>query len=218
MATIYNEADSFSTQSNRAITEELGRYSDVTIAHATSYNLSQGGDVVDVSAQIEEIKNAMPEPEAIFLSSLPVGQLNVMPAAYRSGLRIPFIANLISIDNIKAINEKEPGAGDRTITFQVWLVDSPVQESQDFVSLYTRVNGSEPGDWAARGYAAAKILGEALRKATSYDASSIRDALASVKDYRTIYGTFSFDDDGDAIYDPIIAEAQNDTFKVLVEE
>ena len=43
-----------------------------------------------------------------------------------------------------------------------------------------------------------------IANAESYDASAIRDALANISDFDTILGKFSFDENGDAVYDPKI--------------
>jgi ABC-type branched-subunit amino acid transport system substrate-binding protein len=40
--------------------------------------------------------------------------------------------------------------------------------------------------------------------AQSTDSAAIRDALAQTMDFPTILGNFSFDPDGDAVYDPIV--------------
>ncbi len=63
----------------------------------------------------------MPAPEAIFLSVLSVGHVEVIVAAYRMGFRIPFIVPFMSIDAVKAINAEEPGAAENAITFHAWL-------------------------------------------------------------------------------------------------
>ena len=215
VATLVNKVDAFSTSSNDFITQELGMHSDVTIVHAASYRLPQGESFGDITAQLTAIQNAAPTPDAIFLSALPVGRIGTLIAAHRLGLRIPFIVNFISIEAVHAVNEAEPGAAEGTITFQVWLPNSVVAESREFVDNYRSKFGEEPGDFAARGYAAVTILGEALNRASAYDATSIRDALAEIRDFPSIFGLFSFDENGDAVTSPVIARVQNNKFEVL---
>ena len=43
-----------------------------------------------------------------------------------------------------------------------------------------------------------------MAKAGSADAAAIRDALAQTMDFPTILGNFSFDPNGEAVYDPIV--------------
>ena len=215
VATLVNKVDAFSTNSNDFITQELGMHSDVTIVHAASYRLPQGAIFGDITTQLTAIQNAVPTPDAIFLSALPEGRIGTLIAAHRHGLRIPFIVNFISIEAIHAVNEAEPGAAEGTITFQVWLPNSEVEASREFVDNYRNKFGEEPGDFAARGYAAVTILGEALNRVSMYDATSIRDALAEIRDYPSIFGSFSFDENGDAVANPVIAQVQNNRFEVL---
>ena len=215
VATLVNKVDAFSNSSNDFITQELGMHSDVTIVHAASYRLPQGESFGDITTQLTAIQNAAPTPDAIFLSALPEGRIGTLIAAHRLGLRIPFIVNFISIEAIHAVNEAEPGAAEGTITFQVWLPNSVVAESQEFVNNYLSKFGEEPGDFAARGYAAVTILGEALNRVSTYDATSIRDALAEIRDFPSIFGSFSFDENGDAVTSPVIARVQNNKFEVL---
>ena len=59
----------------------------------------------------------------------------------------------------------------------------------------------EPNNYAARSYAAFYIFAEALANTQSTDPAAIRDALASIRDFDTILGSFSFDANGDAVYD-----------------
>ena len=62
----------------------------------------------------------------------------------------------------------------------------------------------EPSNYAARSYAAFQILAKAIADAQSTDSIAIRDALANITDFDTIFGNFSFNADGDAVYDPKI--------------
>lgn len=215
VATLVNEVDAFSVSNNDFITQELGMYSDVTIVHAASYQLPQGASFGDITAQLSAIQNAVPTPDVIFLSALPEGRIGALIAAHRLGLRIPFIVNYLSIGAIHAVNDAEPGAAEGAITFQVWLPNSPVEESREFVDNYRSKFGEEPGDYAARGYAAVTILGEALNRVSMYDATSIKDGLAKIKEFNSIFGLFSFDENGDAITNPVIAQVQNNKFEVL---
>ena len=215
VATLVNEVDAFSVSNNDFITQELGMYSDLTIVHAASYQLPQGASFGDITAQLTAIQNAVPTPDVIFLSALPEGRIGALIAAHRLGLRIPFIVNYLSIGAIRAVNDAEPGAAEGAITFQVWLPNSSVEESREFVDNYRSKFGEEPGDYAARGYAAVTILGEALNRVSMYDATSIKDGLAKIKEFNSIFGLFSFDENGDAVTSPVIAQVHNNKFEVL---
>lgn len=55
---------------------------------------------------------------------------------------------------------------------------------------------------AAQSYTAFSILFAAIVEAESVNAAPIRDALALTKDFDTNLGNFSFDENGNAIYEP----------------
>ena len=60
----------------------------------------------------------------------------------------------------------------------------------------------EPNVFATASYASVYILAEAIKNAESTDSLSIRDALANIRDFDTVLGKFSFNADGDAVYEP----------------
>ena len=82
------------------------------------------------------------------------------------------------------------------------MADTPGNSA--FVQAYTEKYDEAPGPWAAQAYATLHILANAIMNAGSTDAAAIRDALAQTMDFPTILGDFSFDANGDAIYDPIV--------------
>ena len=55
--------------------------------------------------------------------------------------------------------------------------------------------------FAVASYTAVYILAEAIKNAQATDAISIRDALANISNLDTVFGKFSFNADGDAIYE-----------------
>ena len=103
------------------------------------------------------------------------------------------------------------------ITFVGWASTADTPGNQAFVQNYSAKYGVEPNNYAARSYAALHILAEAIANAQSTDATAIRDALANITDFDTVFGAFSFDDVGDAVYNPkvLIVEsmAQLETFE-----
>ena len=74
--------------------------------------------------------------------------------------------------------------------------------NQAFVENYRARFGTEPTAFAAFSYASVLILAWAIEKAPSTDSVSIREALADISDLDTVLGPFSFDANGDAMYEP----------------
>ena len=62
---------------------------------------------------------------------------------------------------------------------------------------------------------ALNILAEAISEAQSSEATAVRDVMANIMDLNTILGQFSFNADGDAVYDPNILIVENGEFVPL---
>ena len=71
----------------------------------------------------------------------------------------------------------------------------------------------EPNAFAAGSYTSVYILAEAMKNAEATDPTSIRDALANITDVDTVFGKFSFNADGDAIYDQKVLIVKNGTLQ-----
>ena len=189
-ATIYDEIDPFSTDADAAVQEALTAKEVKVVATETF----QSG-ATDFSEQLTRIQAL--NPDVIFLSSLPPEKSSVLIQAHELGISAPFIVRTLTDANVQAAGPAAEGA----MTFVGWgtAVDTP--GNQAFVENYSAKFGTEPNNYAARAYATLHILAEAIANAQPTDAVSIRDALANIKDFDTILGKFSFNADGDAVYD-----------------
>ena len=189
-ATIYDAADLFSTDADTAVREVLAANGVEVLSPETF----QGGDT-DFSEQLTKIKAL--NPGVIFVSSLPPEKPGILKQAHQLGISVPLILRTLTTADVEAAGTAAEGA----MTFVGWgsVVDTP--GNQAFVENYNAKFGMEPSNYAARSYATLHILAEAIANAQATDAISIRDALANIKDLDTILGSFSFNADGDAVYD-----------------
>ena len=105
--------------------------------------------------------------------------------------------------------QKAGDAAEGAITFAGWSSISNTLGNQIFVENYRAKYNIEPEPWAAQSYATLYILANAIAKAESTDSAAIRDALVQTMDFPTILGDFSFDPNGEAIYDPIVLIAKD---------
>ena len=105
--------------------------------------------------------------------------------------------------------EKADAAAEGAITFANWTSIADTPGNQAFVENYRAAYGIEPDQWAAQSYATLYILAEAIAEAQSTEATAVRDALANTVDLDTILGQFSFNADGDAVYDPTVLIVEN---------
>ena len=214
VALIVNSMDVFSRSSHDEVIAALQNHTDVTIVSNQSFERDQGEDAPDLTAQLTDIMNS--NPDAIFVSGLPEDHFGVLTQAHILGISgIPYLIPLFAIVDAQRINDAAAGAAEGAVTFQVWLSDSDHNTSQQFVSNYMARYNAVPGDFAARSFAGVQILTEALRVADNYQTASIRDALAGIRNHDTIYGSFSFDSNGDAVYEPIVAQVTNNEFVPL---
>ena len=189
-ATLYDEVDVFSTDSDAAAREVLAAKGIEVVATETF----KGGDT-DFSEQLSRIQTL--DPDVIFVSCLAPEKPGILMQGHQLGISAPFIVRTLTAANVEAAGAAAEGA----ITFVGWgtAVDTPGNKA--FVENYSAEFGIEPANYAARSYAALHILAEAVANAQSTDPAAIRDALANIKNLDTIFGKFSFNADGDAVYD-----------------
>ena len=206
-ATMYDETDVFSTDSDEAVREALAA-NGVEVLITETF---QGGDT-DFSAQLTRIKEA--NPDVIFVSSLSPEKPGILTQGRQLGIpdSVPFVIRTLTIADVQATGDAAEGA----ITFVGWASTADAPGNQAFVQNYSAKYGVEPNNYAARSYAALHILAEAIANAQSTDSTAIRNAMANITDFDTIFGKFSFDAVGDAVYNPkvlIVENGQLETFE-----
>lgn len=195
VATLYNAGDAYSTSSNEEIAKALTA-GDVEILTQESF---QTGDA-DFSQQLTNIMNMA--PDAVFISALAKDLVSIIVQGRKIGIpdSVPFIIAELSGAEVK----KAGAAAEGAITFTAWSNIANTPGNQDFIQNYQAKYGIEPEPWAAQAYATLHILANAIANAGSTDSAAIRDALAQTMDFPTILGNFSFDPNGEAVYEPIV--------------
>ncbi len=190
VATMYDETDLFSTDGDASVQEVLAAKEIEVITTETF----QGGDT-DFSEQLTRIQTV--NPDVIFVSCLSPDKPGILMQGHELGISAPFIVRTLTAADVQAAGAAAEGA----ITFVGWgtAVDTPGNKA--FVENYSAKFGMEPTNYAARSYATLHVLAAAIVNAQSTDSAALRDALASIRDFDTIFGKFSFDANGDAVYD-----------------
>lgn len=90
-----------------------------------------------------------------------------------------------------------------------YSVDDPSPAVQKFVADYKAKYGAIPDALAALGYDAARILGDAIKRANSTDGPKVRDALAQTQGFAGVTGSISIDKDRNAIKPVVMLKVQD---------
>ena len=191
VATLYDDTDHFSTDRDETLRETFTANGIELLTTQTF----QSGDT-DFSAQLTAIKAL--NPDAIFASALPPEKPGILIQGQELGISVPFIISSLTEAEIQIAGDAAEGA----ITFTGWLPTDDTPGNQAFVQNHKATFGMPPNVFAAASYATAHILAEAINNTESTEAIAIRDALANIKDLDTILGNFSFDSNGNGVYEP----------------
>ena len=206
VAMIYDEADVYSASSNADFSVTLAELGVEVLTTQTF----QTGDV-DFSEQLTAIMES--NPEAILISALAAERVKIMRQARKIGVPsfVSYIVPSLTANQVKILGDAAEGA----ITFASWSRTSNAPGNQAFVQNYQTKYGIEPDQWAAQSYATLYILAAAIAQVQSPVAPAIRDALAHTKDFNTILGKFSFDPNGEALYQPIVLVVEDGQLEIV---
>ena len=217
-AMVYDDADVFSTSSHEELHSALVNRG----VEILTVQTCQTGDT-DFTEQLTAIVAS--NPDVLFVSALSREVIGIMKQGRELGL--PTSVRYI-VPELGALEVERVGdAAEGTITFTSWISTSDAPGNQRFVGNYRAAYGMEPEPWAAQSYAALYILHAAISAAQykagavapspvlSTDSTAIRDMLATAQNIDTILGTFSFDANGDAVYDPHVLTVRDGEFEVF---
>lgn len=203
-ATIYHLGDTYSTRSDEAFRAALVERG-VDVVAVETYE----GSETDYTAQLTRIMEL--NPDVLFISALGAHIPGIMVQARELMPSVAFIVPELTSIEVNAAG----AAAEGTVTSIGWLSTTDTPMNQAFVQSYTEIHGEAPVAWAAQSHAALHILAAAIAEAQSADASAIRDAMANTMDFDTVVGNFSFDPNGEAVYDPIVLTVENGEFVIF---
>ena len=107
-------------------------------------------------------------------------------------------------------------AADNVYVSSMWSADRKDEKVQKFVENYTKAYGRAPDQFAASAYDGVYMAMDAMQRAgTTTDHKKICDALAQMKDFKGVCGTFSFDEKRDPVVDLILMKMQDGKFGVV---
>lgn len=203
VATMYQSMDVFSQSSDEVLKQA---FSENGVEVLTTETFEAGA--MDLSAQFSRIVAL--NPDAIFVSAISAGRTQALIDGGQHG--IPILMPLLTMDEVERAGETAEGA----ISFTYWSSTGNVPANRAFVENYmAKYDGAEPGRFAAVSYATVHILAKAIADAGSSDSRAIRNALAQIENLDTVLGAFSFDANGDAVYDPAVLIVKDGKFEVF---
>ena len=153
-------------------------------------DIYQSGDT-DFSAQIARLKELDPQPDVLFVSAIP-NEAGITTRQIReAGLNQPILSG-DGFDTPLIAEVAGELATDVYYSTHAAL-DNPDPKIQNFVKAYEAEYGRSPENaFAALGYDAMKLIGDAIQRAGSAEPKAIRDALAATKDFPAVTGTITY--------------------------
>ena len=205
VALMVDSTDVFSRSSDDALQRALAEEGVEVLTRETF-----GTDDTSFVDQLARIRGL--NPHAVFVSALSRQRVQSLVQGRRQGIpgNIPFIVPGLTQDEVRNAGDAAEGA----IAITGWTAAATTPGNQSFVEDYSLKFGSEPNRWAAQSYAALFVLSKAIAMAGSTDPGAIRDAMAGIRDLDTVLGQFTFDRNGDAVYNPVVLVVRNGTFEV----
>ena len=202
VATLYDATDLFSTDRDAALQQA---FTDNSVEVLGTQTYTTG--TTDFTTQLTRIK--VLNPDALFVSALPPEKPIILIQARKLGITAPILISSLTDAEVAAAGAAAEGA----LTFTGWLSTDETPGNRAFVERYESAYGTTPNAFAAVSYACVNVFAEALKNAAGTDAHAIRDALANISELDTILGTFSFNADGDGVYEPNILIVRNGTLQ-----
>ena len=213
-ATITNSADTFSRSSDEEIRKALERNGVRVVTAQTFSRSNEDPDFPDLTEQLRAVMNA--DPDVLFISAQPLGQRSVIVQARRLGIRVPLVLSLMTANEVESANRSLAGSAEGAISFTNWSAASDAPLNADFIRKYRAKYDRNPSAFSAAAYASVRILARAIAAADgSTDSRSIRNALAGIRNLDTVLGRFSFDEDGDPVYEPVVEVVRNGRLEIL---
>jgi branched-chain amino acid transport system substrate-binding protein len=154
----------------------------------------------DFSIQLAEVGAA--QPDVIFIPGYYLEAGLLARQAREVGINVPLVGG----DGWDSPRLYEIGgqalAGDFFSTH--FSAEDPDPQVQRFVADYRRLFGSSPDSFAATAYDAARIMLDAVARASSLERRAIRDALAATRDFPGVTGTVTFNAERNAVKSVVV--------------
>jgi branched-chain amino acid transport system substrate-binding protein len=160
------------------------------------------GGNLEISSQLQSIKGA--GAQVVFLPGYYSDAGTIIRKAREAGIAIPFVGG----DGWDS-EELPKIAGDAingNFFSNHYAPEEDRPEVKHFVEAYKKEYGKTADGLAALGYDAALVLFDAMERAPSLGGKDLRDAIAATKNFTGVTGTFSIDENRNAMKSAVIVE------------
>jgi branched-chain amino acid transport system substrate-binding protein len=181
---------------------------------------ANGGEIVafetfttgdkDFSAQLTNIRAA--EPDIIFLPTY----YNDVPLIAQQARRLGITAKFVGSDAWSSPEIIKLGGADVDGSYfcNHFSTQIATDEAKKFIADYTAKYGQAPDDVAALTFDACGLIIEALKAGGQNDREALREALAKIREYKGVTGTFRFEPgSGDPIKSAVVLQIKDGAFQ-----
>ena len=182
---------------NAAYVEQTQAYQDYVTSKGVKILAREGIKQGDTDFSALSAKVASMNPECVFMSAIAPTAANLIIQLKQAGL--PPTTKLVGMSSMTSAALFEVGGAAVEGLYLVgdWVPGGGSEQGKAFAAAYKKRFGTEPDNWGPMGYGGLRVMSEAIRKSLP-DATrdKIRENLAQIKDYPTLFGGGKF------TYDP----------------
>lgn len=146
----------------------------------------------DFSAQISRLKNATPNPDAVFISAIPNEAGLTVKQIREAGLMLPIVSG-DGFDTELVTTVPGPELADDVYFSTHTYREDNRPEVIEFVKEYEKEYGRPPENaFAALGFDAVGLIADAIGRAGTTEKEALKKALAATRGYRAVTGEISY--------------------------
>ena len=166
----------------------------------------------EYSAQLTNIQHA--NPDVIIICSYYQEGSRILKKMREMGMNQPVLGDNGFVS--PELGKMAGAAADNVYVSSMWSAERDDPKTKAFVENYTKKYGRAPDQFAAASYDGIYMAADAVKRAGSTtDHKKIRDALAQMKDFKGVCGTFSFDEKRDPVVDLVLMKMEGGKFSVV---
>lgn len=182
--------DSYGVSSKDAFVSELAK-KNAQVIYTGTFERGQ----TDFRTLLNNVKNQ--SFQAIYIACYFKEALNFLKQAKELNVSLPMIFGTSEWEESTLTEFLKNNYPDRAFYGYPSPPDATLPIRKHFVEAYTQRYGKQPEILSDNGYDAVLMLQYGIEKAGSYDATKVKDALYTLKDFQGASGLMSFDSNGD---------------------